>query len=132
MKSLRRKIFPRNLAEGRFYFNAPFGKATIRGRPGWHPQRSTRTHIHICSFNNKPICMHVYCVCTCVLPPTLYHVARFRWQHLLDELVGRKMRQHFEGGRISRYGEISRKYSSPLTVTNPIHMPSPFVHVNIG
>ena len=46
--------------------------------------------------------------------------------------VGRRMWRHFEGGRISRCGEISRKYSSPLTVTNPIHMPSPLCMLALG
>ena len=84
-------VFPRNLAAARFYFKAPFGAATIRGR---RLQRSTRTRVH--SFNNKPICMHVKCACAygnCCRPLT--------------------MRRDFEGGvywdeLADRCGDISR------------------------
>ena len=47
-------VFPRNLAAARFYFEAPFGAVTIRGRC---LQRFTRVRVH--SFNTKPSCIHV-------------------------------------------------------------------------
>ena len=72
-------------------FKALFGAVTIRGRC---LQRSTRTCVH--SFNNKPICMHIKCVCaygSCCQPLT--------------------MRRDFEGGvywdeLADRCGEILR------------------------
>ena len=61
-----------------------------------------------------------------ILLSTLYHEAAFiGW-------VGRQMWRHFENGRISRCGDISRKYGSPLTMMNPIHMPSPLYMLALG
>ena len=52
-------VFPRNVATVRFYFKALFGGvARFRGR-----RLQRLTHMCIQSFNNKPICMHVKCIC---------------------------------------------------------------------
>ena len=50
-------VFPRNLAVARFYFKAPFGAATIRGRLDFEGG------VYVHSFNNKPSCLHVKCPC---------------------------------------------------------------------
>ena len=49
--------------------------------------------------------------------PFNYHMARFWGWHLLG-CFGRNMWQHFEGSRISRWGEILRKYSMHMLVAN--------------
>ena len=84
-------VLPRNLAMARFYFyfKAPFGAATIRGR---RLPRSTCVH----SFSNKPSCMHLKCPC-----------AYRNWCWPLT------MRRDFEGGiywdeLADRCGDISR------------------------
>ena len=90
-------VFPRNLAVARFYFKAPFGAATIRGRldfeGGVYRDRYPR-HVH--SFNNKPSCMHVKCPCA--------------YGNFYRPLT---MRRDFEGGvywdeMADRCGDISR------------------------
>ena len=84
-------VFPRNLAAARFYFKAPLGVTTIRGQ---RLQRSTRTRVP--SFNNKPSCIHVKCLCAygnCCRPLTMRR--DFEGSIYWDELA-------------DRCGEISR------------------------
>ena len=73
---------------------------------GQRLQRSTR--MHTCSFSNKPICMHVQCMCTylysCQL--TLYHAVRFQ------ERQNFEVRQDFKEYSIDILIDIS-------TSTNP-------------
>ena len=55
--------FPQNFAVVRFYFMAPFGTAIIPGRLDFKRDVYIKINMHIHGFNNKPICMHVQCVC---------------------------------------------------------------------
>ena len=92
-------VFPRNLATAGFYFKAPFGAATIRGRLDFEGgvYRDRHAHAYTASIN-KPICncMHVKRTCAyryCCRPLT--------------------MRRDFEGGvywdeLADRCGDISR------------------------
>ena len=94
-------IFPQNLAAAEFYFKAPFGVATIRGRldfeGGVYRDRCA------CAYTasiNKPICMHVKCACT--------------YRYYCQALT---MRRDFEGGvcwdkLADRCSDISRAAGS--------------------
>ena len=80
-------VFPRNLAAARFYFKAPFGAATIRGRldfeGGVYRDRYARTYTASIISLARKMSLRIR-----KLLSTLYHTARFRGRRLLGR-VGR-------------------------------------------
>ena len=65
---------------------------------GWYIQRSTRA------------CTYTASIKIIILLSILYHAVKF-WGQCLLGWVCRNMQRYFKGGRISRWGEILRKYS---------------------
>ena len=113
-------VFPQNLTTARFYFKAQCGTVTIRGwldfEGGVYRDR------HACSYTASVISLVVCTYNACAYMYMYYSWRSFTmwWDFEGGRLLGwvcRNTWRHFEG-KISRCGEISRKYGMSVIVVH--------------
>ena len=100
-------VFPRNLAAARFYFKAPFGAATIRGRldfeGGVYRDQYARTYT--ASIISLRSCMHVKCPCAygnCCRSLTMWRdfEGSVYWDELADRCGDNSRAAGFQGNTV--------------------------------